>query len=49
MKTPGYFIQNATAPTPTVYVQYKGIFDMQDVYESVANFFKEKKFKFYEK
>jgi hypothetical protein len=30
-------------------VQYKGIFDMQDLYESIAEFFAEKKFKFYEK
>ena len=30
-----------------VYVQYKGIFDMQDLYESIADFFRQKKFKFY--
>ena len=46
---PGHFLHNTEAPTPTVYVQYKGIFDMQDLYESIANFFKEKKFRFYEK
>ena len=31
-------------PNATVYVQYKGIFDMQDLYESIANF-SGKKFK----
>lgn len=32
-----------------LYVQYKGVFDMQDLYESIADFFMQKKFKFYEK
>ena len=31
-----------------VYIQYKGIFDMQDLYESIAEFFRQKKFKFHE-
>ena len=31
-----------------LYIQYKGIFDMQDLYESIADFFRQKKFKFYE-
>lgn len=39
-------IDNPSA-TP-VYIQYKGIWDMQDLYESVAEFFRRKKFKFYE-
>ncbi|MEK6942507.1 MAG: hypothetical protein AABX00_00400 [Nanoarchaeota archaeon] len=42
---PEDFVHNAEAGTPTVYVQYKGILDMQDLYESIANFFREKKFK----
>ena len=46
---PEDFIHNADAPTHTVYVQYKGIFDMDDLYQSIADFFMEKKFKFYEK
>ena len=46
---PEDIIHNAEAGTPTVYVQYKGIFDMQDVYETIADFFRQKKFKFYEK
>ncbi|HLG23676.1 MAG TPA: hypothetical protein VI564_01970 [Candidatus Nanoarchaeia archaeon] len=43
------FLQNLDAATPTVYVQYKGIFDMEDLYQSIADFFRQKKFKFYEK
>jgi len=43
------FIHFPEAPTPPVYLQYKGILDMQDVYESIADFFRQKKFKFYEK
>ena len=46
---PEEFIQNVEIPTYTVYLQYKGIFDMQDLYQTIADFFKEKKFKFYEK
>ena len=30
------------------YFQYKGVWDMQDLYESVASFFHRNKFKFYE-
>ena len=43
------FIQNVELGTPTVYVQYKGILDMDDLYQSIADFFRRKKFKFYEK
>lgn len=43
------FIHNTEASTPTVYLQYKGILDMQDIYETIADFFRQKKFKFYEK
>ena len=46
---PEDFVHNAEAPTPPVYLQYKGILDMQDLYESIADFFREKKFKLYEK
>ena len=46
---PEDFLHNVDAPTHTVYVQYKGIFDMDDLYQSIADFFRRKKFKFYEK
>lgn len=42
------FIHWAESPATPVYLQYKGIFDMQDLYESIADFFRQKKFKFYE-
>ncbi len=48
MKKVGDFIQYPGIPANTVYIQYKGIFDMQDLYESIADFFRQKKFKFYE-
>ena len=48
MKKVGDFIHYPDIGTPPVYVQYKGIFDMQDIYESIADFFRQKKFKFYE-
>ena len=35
-------------PASTTYLQYKGVFDMQDLYEYVASFFHRQKFKFYE-
>ncbi len=43
------FIHNVEIGTPIVYVQYKGIFDIQDLYESIADFFRQKKFKFHER
>src|SRR3989338_11290538 len=46
---PDDFIHFNDAPTRTAYIQYKGIFDMQDLYESIADFFTAKKFHFYEK
>ena len=46
---PEDFIHNVDAPTHTVYIQYKGIFDMDDIYHSIADFFRRKKFKFYER
>ena len=48
MKKVEEFIHFPEAPTPSVYVQYKGIFDMQDLYESIADFFRQKKFKLHE-
>lgn len=45
---PEHFIHYPEIPTPTVYIQYKGIMDMQDIYESIADFFRQKKFKLYE-
>jgi hypothetical protein len=35
-------------PYFTQYIQYKGVWDMQDLYESMADFFRNQKFKFYE-
>jgi len=42
------FIHLAEGGIGPTYIQYKGIFDMQDLYESIADFFRQKKFKFYE-
>jgi len=36
------------APAYTYFLQYKGAWDMQDLYESMADFFRQQKFKFYE-
>ncbi len=35
--------------TPVVYIRYKGIWDMQDLYQSMVDYLKRKKYKFYEK
>ncbi len=35
-------------PAYTTYIQYKGVWDWQDLYEFVASFFHRQKFKFYE-
>ena len=35
-------------PALTNYLQYKGVWDMQDLYEFVASFYSREKFKFYE-
>lgn len=45
---PDDFVQNAEIPTWPIYIQYKGIFDMQDLYDSIAGFLTQKKFKLYE-
>jgi hypothetical protein len=34
---------------PPLHVRFKGVWDMQDLYEFMANYFKERKYKFYEK
>ena len=36
-------------PMNTVYLQYKGVWDMQDLYEFLAAFFSKNKFNFYER
>jgi len=36
------------APAYSNFLQYKGVWDMQDLYEFVASFFHRQKFKFYE-
>lgn len=46
---PEDFIHLPEAAISPHYIQYKGIFDMQDLYESIVDFFHKKKFKFYEK
>ena len=46
---PEDFIHNSEMGTHTVYVQYKGIMDMQGLYEAIADFLRQKKFKFYER
>jgi|TARA_B100001971_G_C18054902_1_gene464752 hypothetical protein len=35
-------------PYYTMFIKYKGVWDMQDLYESMADFFRNQKFKFYE-
>lgn len=44
----GDFIHYPEIGVPFVYIQYKGIMDIQDIYETIADFFRQKKFKFYE-
>ena len=34
---------------PITYIKYKGIWDMQDLYESIADWFKKRKYKFHER
>ena len=34
---------------PCVYIRYKGVWDMQDLYQSMVDYFMRKKFKFYER
>ncbi len=36
-------------PEPATYVRYKGIWDMQDLYESIADWFRKRKYKFQER
>ena len=38
-----------SGPMDITYLQYKGVWDMQDLYEFVASFFSRNKYKFYEK
>lgn len=45
---PEEFIHFPDAATPPVFIQYKGIFDMQELYEAIADFFRQKKFRLYE-
>src|SRR3989344_6977356 len=35
--------------TPTAYLRYKGVWDMEDLYQSMADWFRRRKYKFYEK
>jgi hypothetical protein len=38
-----------TYGTPSVYIRYKGIWDMQDLYQAMVDYFRRRKFKFYER
>ena len=38
----------STIPALTSYLQYKGVWDMDDLYKFMASFFSKNKFKFYE-
>lgn len=40
---------NEPVSEPTTYVKYKGIWDMQDLYESIADWFRIRKYKFHER
>jgi hypothetical protein len=43
-------IQKGAAPiSPPLKIRYKGVWDMQDLYESTINYLKERKYKFHEK
>jgi hypothetical protein len=44
-----FAIPEMGGPMDNAYVQYKGVWDMQDLYEFVASFFSRHKYKFYEK
>jgi len=46
---PSHYLHNTKLPTHTLYIQYKGVFDLQDVYQTVVDFFMHKKFKLNEK
>jgi len=35
--------------TPSIYIRFKGVWDMQDLYESMVNWFRTRKYKFHEK
>jgi len=37
------------APTPVAHIKYKGVWDMQDLYESAIDWFRKRKYKFHEK
>ncbi|HII17361.1 TPA: hypothetical protein HA361_05605 [Candidatus Woesearchaeota archaeon] len=39
----------AYVPTPTAYIRYAGVWDMQDLYESLVDWFRQKKYHFHEK
>lgn len=43
-----HFFHYPPLPANTLYIQYKGIFDLDDIYLSIADFFRHKKFKLYE-
>ena len=48
MVAPTKYYEKAV-PTPTSFIRYKGIWDMQDLYESMAGWFRHRKYKLHEK
>ncbi len=45
----GYEMYNTSMPTATLYIQYKGIWDMDGLMRTVVDFMTENKFRFYER
>ena len=46
MKSSEMYVKSGT---PTVYIKYNGVWDMQDLYESAIDWFRKRKYKFHEK
>ncbi|MBS3126086.1 hypothetical protein J4453_01435 [Candidatus Woesearchaeota archaeon] len=46
MKASDVYVQSAT---PTVYIRYKGVWDMEDLYLTMVDYLRGRKFKFHEK
>jgi hypothetical protein len=48
-KLPYTDYEQAMGPMPTPHIRFKGVWDMQDLYEFLINYLREKKYKFHEK
>ena len=46
---PALPLYDVAIPTPVSYIRYKGVWDMQDLYESMVDWFRRRKYKFHEK